>query len=347
MPAGYGKRCEDCYWKQLLRKRITLSREAFSSIEMRARFDAFGHWLGKEVGDRKAAITINKFVSFFSDVDRTWQKIPDYGALLQHFGAEGLRRVRLPMRWLTDIGDITVDTKARENNSEQRRIENALAKIPFSSNQKKLLDGYFKILSERHENKRLSIRSLRLSLSPAVALLTAAYDEDIVRPTQRQLNALLNKSPGQRASISGFVAYLREHHDADLILPTSDPKRAKANRLKKLENEIDKLIQTPLNNEKSLRIWIEIALNYFHDVPRKTGRNLARSEDIIYSDDGYWIQHEKKSLLRSYSSNTRKPPAKRIEGSDAEKYRSSFNDATEKGARNYPTMLLHSLFLYS
>lgn len=292
MPAGYGKRCENCYWKQLLKKRITLSREALSSTEMQTHFDAFGEWLGKEVGDNKAATVINKFVPFFCDVDKTWQKFPDYNALLKHFSAEGLRRVRLPMRWLTTIGEITVDVKAREIDSEQRRIATALAKIPANSTQREMLDGYFQLLSERHQQKRLSIRTLRLSLSPAVRLLLIAANEDTKIPTQLQLDALLTQSPGQRASICGFVTYLRENHGALLSLPAADSKRARKNRHKKLEQEINKLIQTPQNDEKSVPLWIEIALNYFHDVPRKTGRRLARSEDIVFSDDGYWIQHD-------------------------------------------------------
>jgi len=259
---------------------------------MQTRFDAFGHWLVHEVGNHKAAITINKFVPFFVEVDKNWRKFPDYKTLLKHFGAEGLRRVRLPMRWLTSIGDVTVDTRARENDSERRRIEAILGKIPDSSAQSKLLDGYYQLMLTRHQNKRLSIRSLRFSLSPAVALLNLAAIDDVTKPHQHHLNALLASSPGQRASISGFVNYLRDQHDVDLSLPAADSKRAKKNRLKRLEKEIDELIHSPLDEKQSLRIWIEIALNYFHDIPRKTGRNLARSENITHSDDGSWILHD-------------------------------------------------------
>jgi len=296
MPAGYGKRCEDCYWEQLLDKRVTLSREAFSSSEIRNHFDVFGHWLGAEVGAHKAAITINKYVDFFAALDKHWQSVPDYSSLLEHFGAEGLRRVRLPMRWLSNAGHVKVDTKARELDSEQRRIQTTLAKLPSDSVQGKLLDSYYQLLLKRHENNRLSIRSLRFSLTPAVTLLMTAIDEDTGTPKQEQLNALLLQSPGQRASISGFVAYLRDHHQLPLSLPPVDPKRARKNRLKKLENEMAKLVESPIDETKAINKWVELALNYFHDIPRKTGRTLARSGEIIKSNDGYWVHHDSKQF---------------------------------------------------
>ncbi|WP_311945334.1 hypothetical protein [Halomonas piscis] len=52
------------------------------------------------VGPQKAALKINHYLTFFLDLETTWQQVPNYPQLLHHFGAEGLRRVRLPMRWL-------------------------------------------------------------------------------------------------------------------------------------------------------------------------------------------------------------------------------------------------------
>lgn len=295
MPAGYGKRCESCYWQQLLIKRIALNQAALSNGEMQTHLDAFGHWLAEEVGVHKAAITINKYLPFFMELDKRWQTVPDYKTLLLHFGAEDLRRVRLPMRWLSSTGHVTVDEKTREKNSDQRRIEATLAKLPADSPQRKILDSYYELLARRHEEGRLSIRSLRLSLTPSLALLQVAADECTDVPRQKQLELLLQRSPGQRAAISGFITYLRDQHDAPLTLPAPDPKQAKKNRLKKLENEIAKLVERPVNKETTDRLWIELALSYFHNLPRKTGRTLARSETIINADNGYWVSFDDKN----------------------------------------------------
>ena len=98
MPAGRGTQCEPCYWRSLLKNRIAMNRAASSVPVMADHFEQFGTWLGTTVGDNKAAITVNRYLSFFLEIEKVWQAIPDYARLIAHFSAEGLRRVRLPMR---------------------------------------------------------------------------------------------------------------------------------------------------------------------------------------------------------------------------------------------------------
>jgi len=102
MPAGRGDVCEPCYWTRTCRKRISIGQAGITTNVLSKAFGEFGEWLIRATGPHKAALKINHFFSFFLEIDQAWSRIPSYSELLHHFGAEGLRRVRLPMRWLHD-----------------------------------------------------------------------------------------------------------------------------------------------------------------------------------------------------------------------------------------------------
>jgi len=96
MPAGRIAQCEACYWRSLLKKRIAMNQAAFSAQTMARRFEHYAVWLTATVGENKTAITLNKYLPFFLEMEKLWKDIPDYARLIAHFSAEGLRRVRLP-----------------------------------------------------------------------------------------------------------------------------------------------------------------------------------------------------------------------------------------------------------
>ena len=100
MPAGRGDVCEPCYRTRTCRKRITIGQAGITTKALSEAIGEFGEWLIRTKGTHKAALKINHFFSFFLELDQAWSRIPSYSELLHHFGAEGVRRVRLPMRWL-------------------------------------------------------------------------------------------------------------------------------------------------------------------------------------------------------------------------------------------------------
>jgi hypothetical protein len=298
MPAGYGKQCQACYWKGLLEKRIRMDCAAFSVPRMAAHFEAFGQWLGKEVGEHKAAITVHRYLLFFLDIEKQWRAIPDYYALLAYFGAPRLRRVLLPMRWMQEIGLALPDTVAREEDSDRRRIFATLDKVGKGTLERIILDGYHKALMMGLKDKETTLRSIRLAMTPAAALLLKSRDMGRTPPNQQVLVAYLENTPGQRAAVSGFVRYLRENYGVDLALPKTDSGKAERNRRKKLGAEMLVLMSECGDGDKFRRRWLSVALAYFHGLPRKIGKNIpdeqiTAHEDgsltIVWSSQKYWL----------------------------------------------------------
>lgn len=289
MPAGYGKQCPNCYWSGLLEKRIQMDSSAFSTPGLAQSFEAFGHWLGGKVGGHKAALTIHRYLPFFIEIGHQWGNIPSYDELLRHFGTQRLRRVLLAMRWMEAAGHIFVRVGAKEEESEKRRIINTLNIFPTVSPERAILDGYHKSLQGNLQKGETTLRSIRLAMSPAAALLLKGKEIEVMPPDQRALAAYLETAPGQRAAVSGFVRYLRAIWAVDINLSRKDAEKVKRNRKRQLEKQMLALMRGDGESQASIVRWLSIALAYFHDLPVTAREGLSQGQISIHQDGSYTI----------------------------------------------------------
>lgn len=271
---------------------------AFSVSQMAVKFEAFGRWLSAKVDAHKAAITIHRYLPFFMEIERRWKTIPDLDALLGHFGTQRLRHVLLPMRWMEENRYIVSDAAAKMESSDRRRIAATLDRFLMGSRERAILEGYLTVLKAKKQAGNTTLRSIRLALAPAAALMQIAKEIDRVPPDQRALSAYLKKTPGQRAAISGFVTYLRDTYKAEISLPRSDSGKVQGNRRKKLEAEMLALMREQGEDEELSRRWLTVALAYFHGLPKKVGRNIQRMNigegeegglTVTWNGQRYWI----------------------------------------------------------
>ena len=310
MPAGCGKRCWDCYWKEVAEHRIRLNAAGLASPALAQRFADFGAWLLAKTGPRKTALNVKRYLEFFLQIGKEWDDIPEYGALLRHFGAAGLRRRLLAVRWMDAAGLVVVDAHAREAESERRRIEAILNRLPAGSQAAVVFAGYHATLRARAKAGKCTLRSVRLALSPAAGLLEIASAGRGLPPDQRTLEAFLRQSPGQQAAISSFVTYLRRAYGTELALPRRNAlQRQKARRAKLLPELL--VVTREAGDTKTVnRRWLGIALQYFHDLPARAGKNAA-DDDVATDAEGitvrvknqsYWIPWPKRAAGASTTS---------------------------------------------
>ncbi len=164
-----------------------------------------------------------------------------------------------------------------------------------------ILDGYHQYLMRRVAAGTTTLRSVRLALSPAAALLMFAETMDRIPPDRKALDGFLRQAPGRRAAPSGLVKYLREKHCADIALPKRDSGRAYRMRHRKLEAEMLALMQEGRKGGKMEPRWLGVALAYFHDLPVKTGEKV-KDEDVTADESGIDRAGSRKQLLDSCSS---------------------------------------------
>ena len=123
------------------------------------------------------------------------------------------------MRWMEASGLVSLDADARAADSDRRRIQASLDKLPQESRERMILNGYYEHLMQRVRTGATSLRSVRLAVSPAASLLVFADVMGRMPPDQKALDGFLRQTPGQRAALSGFVKYLREKHGVEMTLP--------------------------------------------------------------------------------------------------------------------------------
>lgn len=294
MPAGRGRQCEACYWRGLLEKRIEMDCAAFSAPAMVEHFRAFGEWLGKGVGYHKAAISLKRYLPFFLDIENQWKTIPEYAVLLKHFGTLRLRRVLLPMKWMQEAHLVVPDSQAKQDDSDQRRIASTLDKVGKTGKVREILDGYHQVLMLDLKDEATTLRSIRLAMMPAAALLLKGREMGRMPPDQKVLDGYLEQTPGQRAAVTGFVCYLRDKHGISIALPKANTRRRLLNRKKRLEAEMLSLMREGGEGEKFRQQWLSVALAYFYGLPICIGRHLI-IESVEPSENGLIVAVKGKS----------------------------------------------------
>ena len=294
MPAGRGHQCERCYLEGLADKRTKINKAAFRTPTMAWHFMEFGNWLKATRGPEKAAQKIHRFVPFFMEIERTWQRIPPYGELVAHFGAKKLRSVHLAMQWIEESGLVKPDPMQREADSDRRRIEATLERFLEGSHAREILESYLESLDERVDEGRSSTRSVRLAIGPAAKLVEAAMKRGRLVPDQMVLEGYLRKTPGQTAALSGFVTHLRGTLGTELKLPPRDRRAAERRRRRKLREEMLELMRGGTTEPTTERRWMKTALVYFHGVPRKAA-DCVDDSDIVPEREGMSVQVEGRS----------------------------------------------------
>lgn len=246
-------------------------------------------WVEHVAAAKLETISASEYLPFFMDIEKQWGIIPEYAVLLKHFGTPRLRRALLPMRWMREIGLVVPDAAAKEDDSDQRRIDASLDKVGMGTKERAILDGYRDGLMADLKDENTTLRSIRLALTPAAALLVSGREMKRVPPDQKVLDAYLEKTPGQRAAVSGFVCYLRDRHGVEISLPKANSGKSLLNRKRKLEAEMLALMQVSGEGEKFRQQWLSVALAYFHGLPRNVGRS-ATTLDSPDIQEGFTVQ---------------------------------------------------------
>jgi hypothetical protein len=227
-------------------------------------------------------------------MEREWGQIPTYPDLLQHFGAEGLRRVRRPMRWLAEAKGLAVDSRLREQDSERRRIDALIEEIPVGSASGRSLRTYLDHLMQRAATGKVSLLSVRLALRPAASLLRMVGPPSWALPDQGALDRYLVKVPGQKSAVTGFINFLNKYDSLHLVTRI-DPQRTALLRRAQLEKELMRLLRDA-NKLDPPGKWVRVALEYFHGlrVNRSAALQVLDDHDgrgicVLFGGNQYWL----------------------------------------------------------
>lgn len=287
--AGRGKQCEICYWETLLKNRALNNCALLGDRLLQVAFLDFARWLGLSSGFKKASLVISRHALLFEKVDTAWGHFPDYPELLKVLGADYLRRHSKILEWLQENKGLVIDECLKKDLIEEERIQNLLSGIPRASKAISVISQYETLLRDKLRKGRISVRTLRLLLTPALALMRLCELENNGFPSTKQVKRYLNISPGQKASLTSFITFLRKEYELEVVLP----KNIKCTKLRKkfLEKELVILTEKEWGNTELL-YWCKYALELFHGLrlSMKSVKELIKNREVY--NEGIIINHK-------------------------------------------------------
>ncbi|MFK3822216.1 hypothetical protein ACI2KL_08365 [Pseudomonas yamanorum] len=287
MPAGRGKECENCSWERSFGQRSAILVESFEHALTRQRFADFCRWLKSEMGPHKATLKLESYLIFFSFLETHQAGVPSYVSLLNHFDADGLRRLQTPMLWLKVRYGVEPDAFMREEHSDKRRIDGMVEAVPAGVAAEALV-GYRAFLQTKQAEGRTTTRSVRISLRAAVNLLASTSSTFDILPTQKSVTAYLTHTPGQAAAVQGFIGYLNRTHGSSLLAEVDVLAKARA-RTKKLESELFELYQRAGEGEAFERAWIKTTLMLLHGVVSVNKKTVVYRHQSFQGQSGFRV----------------------------------------------------------
>lgn len=304
MPAGLGKRCEECYWRERLQRNAHQLVELISRPRVRDAFLSFSEWLFKADQDlQRRARRLKEYATFFVTLDRVEDEPWTGHFLLMHFGTAALRRYELPVRWLETHNGVQLSHDEKVREADLRRVREADLQLPSKSFSRALLKDFASELIRRYNAGELSPRSARLAIRPAIDLLNLEDPSGSRLPQQATVDQYLARVPGQRAALSTFLGYLKASRALHLRLPAKPSATSSAAR-KALERRIATLILEPGQSGELSERWILLALRYFHRISSAAAKeitlNAVRNDtvdslELQFEGRVYWIP--KKPML--------------------------------------------------
>lgn len=304
MPAGFGKRCSGCYWRERGDRSACQLVELLRTQRVREAFLAFAAWLLKdEKGIERRTRRLPEHAQFFVALDQLGDEPWTGEFLLKNFTTALLRQYELPVKWLeTHVGIALADEDKRDA-ADLRRVREAVNRLPEGTLARQVADAFASELINRHTAGELLAKSARMALSPAISLLEEEDPEGNRLPRQAALESYLRQVPGQRAAVATFLGFLRANHSLHLRLP---PKPSSSAARKALGKQIAAMVQDQRPVDKR---WIVLALRYFHHLSAAEAKAIHAEAATVETADGvelrldgsvYWVP--KRPALTSVGS---------------------------------------------
>jgi hypothetical protein len=272
-PAGYGRICRDCHCKNTLTSKTNFIAASLSTYLSKTFID-FSDWLAVRRGVAFASIHIHHYHAYFFELDEICNrlnKLPSYEELITRVTIAKARSNLVVTIFFDESKLIVIDKKIKEEYANLNMIDKYLTVFEQGTYRYKLIMRYYQYLYSKLKAQQTTIRSIRLSLTPAVKFLQYCNHFNTQKPTLDILKSYLWYCSGQRASITGFVNFLAKEYKFNFSIKDVEPIVFKTpstskEQLKQRFIDLLRLDEMPQNKQNYL---FRTAIGYLHgiDVP--------------------------------------------------------------------------------
>ncbi len=160
-----------------------------------------------------------------------------------------------------------------------------------------MLQEYDQYLKNKMKLGNTTLRSTRLAMKPASALMQLVNQSRLDLPTMWHVKHYLYQSPGQAAALTGFLNFLNKNYDTQLNSTRMLDKESKnKSNLKKLEKDLLTMMKNPTENFDEL-VWVRLGLGYFHGLDKNICNHIDTADieveidgfKVLFNNQQYWI----------------------------------------------------------
>lgn len=269
-PAGYGNICQDCHCKNTL-----VHKTNFIAISLSAHlskiFVNFSDWFAARRGVVFASIHIHHYHAYFFELDELcdrFNRLPSYEELVAVVTIAKTRSNLVVTIFFDEKKLIVIDKKIKEEYANLNMINKYLIVFEQGTYRHKLIMRYYQYLYSKLKAKQTTIRSIRLSLTPAIKFLQYCSHFNTQKPTLDILKGYLWYYSGQRASITGFINFLAKEFNFTFSVKDVEHVVFKSpntsnGQLKQRFIDLLRLNEVPRNKQNYL---FRTAIEYLHGV---------------------------------------------------------------------------------
>lgn len=288
VPGGGAAVCSDCSMRRTLRRKANALSIQYKNDRLKQLWMGFSEWLIAENYVSKALAKLPSYAVTLAKVGRELGdgEEPSNAHLASALSASDLQQSGLLACYLGSVGVLTSDNTERAGWSDAKRIAAAVVAVrrePWGCE----IDKFAAYLAK--PDRAISIRTQRLYVRSAVALMEFAEVDRVAKVTEEKLAAFVRRRPGHRASLSAWLRFLKETHNISLALP-----KKRLPKLRSMKSQVDEVgtLLTALGSTKSPRAqmaFLAKLLSLLYAMPLETVLRLSSGE-IVDSEDGLAIK---------------------------------------------------------
>jgi len=268
-PAGVGNICQACTYKNSLNKRAQFGLKSLSSYNAKL-FYEFSYWLAQRRGFLFASTALKNYYPMFLAIDKYAQvleRYPSYKELLEKFTSSMLNKHSLVITFLNEKKILKIDLNIKEEYANRNKITKDLCTFPIGSYRSKILHAYYETLHYKYTQKKTTIRSIRLALTPAVKFLEYTTQTDEKTISNQSLNDYLWVYAGQKSAITGFISFLNKKYNLILEIPKEKIKFKRPNKSKaQLKQAYIGALRNNENSQYAKHNLLVLSIEYLHDI---------------------------------------------------------------------------------
>jgi hypothetical protein len=234
-------------------------------------FIDFSNWLKLRRGVLFTSTHIQNYQKYFFQIDELsvqLGRLPSYEELLATFPNATQGKNLLVHLYFESVGVLKIDEDIKDKYANLNLIQKYLNTFEKDDYRSNVLQSYYEKLLQKLKAKRITFRSIRLSLTPAVKFLQYCDYFKNETPSMYILEGYLWIYPGQRSSLTEFTNFLSKQFSYELkisMIPQAKLEKAHESQ-ELLQQRLVKISRNPKYQQEHQQYFYKIFIGYLHNI---------------------------------------------------------------------------------